>query len=61
MQYWLTEQEVEALTGRKQPAAQARVLAKDRIPFRMVNNRPVVVRSDLHPDESRSSVRLNFA
>jgi hypothetical protein len=62
MRYFLTETELIEYTQRKQPAAQARALARAGVPFRMVNNRPVVVRSDTHPPESAgSSVRLQLA
>ena len=57
----LTDKQVAALTRRKQPAAQARVLLDAGIPFRMVDKRPVV-RSDYdaqNPPEPQ--LRLNRA
>jgi hypothetical protein len=62
MRIWLTEAEVQELTRRKQGAAQARKLGEAGIPFRMVDNRPVVLRSDVQTEErsSRKAVRLRL-
>ena len=43
----LSEQEVEALTLKRQPSAQVRALREAGIPFRVVSGRPVVARSVL--------------
>ena len=59
----LTDKQVAALTRRKQPAAQARVLLDAGIPFRMVDKRPVV-RSDYDAQNHRPpepQLRLNRA
>jgi len=60
---WLTEQEVADLTRRVKPAAQARVLLKVGIPFRMVDNRPIVLRSDIETAvrPQRPQVKLRLA
>lgn len=39
---WLTDKEVQRLTRKKRPSAQARVLAEAGIEYRMVDNRPLV-------------------
>lgn len=43
----LSEQEVAALTLKRQPSAQARALKEAGIPFRIVSGRPVVARAAL--------------
>lgn len=55
---WLSPDQIERMTGKKQPAAQIRVLAKDRIPHKVVAGRPLVMREDLY--ESKEVVKLNL-
>ncbi len=50
---WLTETQVESLTNRKRPSAQARVLKDAGIPYRLVDGRPIVVDKDVAPSEPR--------
>lgn len=58
---WLTPEEVQALTDRRQPAAQIRVLqdAKPRISFKVVGGRPIVPRTEVM-DTVQPSVKLNL-
>ena len=58
---WLTDAQVEELTKKKQPAAQARVLSNSvpPIPYTMVAGRPVVQISDVLPPDSQA-VKLNW-
>lgn len=58
---WLTEEEVQELTNKKQPAAQARALSEavPPIPYTMVGGRPVVLLSDLS-NTGHHSVKLNW-
>jgi len=44
---WLTDKQLEALTRRKRPSAQAQVLLEAGIPFDMVDGRPVVLKDSL--------------
>lgn len=46
-QPWLNDEQLEALTRRKQTAAQVKELTRSGIPFRMVADRPVVFLQDL--------------
>ena len=46
---WLTEKQVEILTGKKQVGAQVKVLVRDGVPFKMVGGKPIVMESALHP------------
>lgn len=54
---WLTDEEVEALTRRQRPTAQARVLLQSGIPFRMVDGRPIVEKGIVVKSEPRPQVR----
>lgn len=44
---WLTEKQLEALTRRKRPTAQAAVLREAGIPYDMVDGRPIVLKDNL--------------
>lgn len=44
---FLTEEEVETLTKKRQPAAQARALREVGVPYLMISGRPVVARAVL--------------
>lgn len=44
---WLSEEQLESLTKRKQASAQVKELARAGIPFCMVADRPVVFLQDL--------------
>lgn len=44
---WLTEKQLEALTRRKRPTAQADVLRQAGIPYDMVDGRPIVLKDSL--------------
>ncbi|MAC32262.1 MAG: hypothetical protein CME38_01490 [Haliea sp.] len=57
---WLTEEEVRHLTRRKQGAAQARVLQKARIPYVLVDRRPVVKRDDVDHSKPKERVKLRL-
>lgn len=46
-QPWLSDEQLEALTRRKQTAAQVKELTRSGIPFCMVADRPVVFLQDL--------------
>ena len=46
-EFALDEGEVAAITRRKRPTAQARVLRESKIPFLMIDGRPVVSRAAL--------------
>jgi hypothetical protein len=50
---WLTEKELERLTRRKRPSAQAQVLREAGIPYRMVDGRPIVVDKDVSANDTR--------
>ena len=52
---WLSDSEMEALTKRKKPTAQMRVLAEAGIPFKVVAGRPVVVHDALYEEMPRRS------
>lgn len=43
----LTEQELQDITRKVRPSAQARVLSEAGIPFRMIAGRPMVARAAL--------------
>lgn len=59
MKPWFTESEIEALTRRKRPSAQARVLQQAGIPFQMVDNRPLVMRDyAAHTPKPEPKLRL---
>lgn len=59
---WLSDKEVAEYTRRVKPSAQRKVLDRAGIPYKWVDGRPVVLRSDIgHSDRSRKAVRLNFA
>jgi hypothetical protein len=42
---WLTDKQLERLTRRKRPQAQAQVLREAGIPFDMVDGRPIVAKN----------------
>ena len=44
---WLTDKQLESLTRRKRPRAQAQVLREAGIPYDMVDGRPVVLKDSL--------------
>lgn len=44
---WLTDKQLEALTRRKRPRAQAQVLREAGIPYNMIDGRPVVLKDSL--------------
>ena len=44
---WLTDRQIEALTRRKRPRAQAQVLRDAGIPYDLVDGRPVVLKDSL--------------
>lgn len=48
-QPWLTEKQVEKLTKKKRPKAQARELDRSGIPYRIIAERPVVLVQNLSP------------
>lgn len=50
---WLTDRQLVALTRRRQPAAQIRVLREAGIPHRVVDGRPVVMAADVAPGGER--------
>lgn len=52
---WLSPRQVERLTGKVRPTAQARVLDEARIPYRMVAGRPVVLKEHAGPSITSSS------
>ena len=58
---WLTDEQLAELTRKKQPAAQARVLAKSvpPIPYVWVAGRPIVLASDVL-GRSDKPVKLNW-
>ena len=58
---WLSPEELEELTQRKQPAAQARVLSNSvpPIPYIMVDGRPIVRRSEVFGSDN-PPVTLNW-
>lgn len=60
-QPWLTEKQIENLTRKARPSAQAKELDRAGIPYRMVAGRPVVLVQALSPvqqsDLSRPQVR----
>lgn len=59
---WLTDEELVALTKRRQPAAQMRRLreATPPIPYTQCAGRPVVRRSDVVVDSQAPAVKLNW-
>ena len=57
---FLTDTELERLTRRKQPAAQARVLREAGIYFRMVDKRPVVSRDELSQADQPPEPKLRL-
>lgn len=57
---WLTEKQVERLTRRKRPTAQAEVLREAGIPYNMIDGRPVVMKDSLlHRDKPKGRLVLN--
>lgn len=59
---WLSDEEIRVMTRRVKPSAQKRVLEGDGIPYRMVDGRPMVLRSDVMPQRRRrEAVRLNLS
>jgi hypothetical protein len=59
MRPWLSDAELRDLTGRVKPSAQRLVLARNSIPFRVIDGRPVVLRESLGiiPPPPRPRVR----
>ena len=60
MSRWLSDEEVAALTKRKRPSDQVKILLRDGVPFRMVAGRPIVLESALEPvahSDARPRVR----
>lgn len=54
---WLTERQLIALTRRRQPAAQIRVLKEAGVPHRVVDGRPVVMASAIEPGGERRDTK----
>lgn len=55
---WLTEKQVERLTRRKRPSAQAEVLREAGIPYSMVDGRPVVLKDSLYREKPKGRLVL---
>ena len=55
---WLTDKEVERLTRRKRPSAQAQVLREAGIPYSMVDGRPIVLKDSLHREKPKGRLVL---
>ena len=59
---WLTDRQVIALTRRRQPAAQIRVLKESGIQFRVIDGHPIVLASAIEPGgERRDTPKLRLA
>lgn len=60
MSMWLNDVEVRELTRRKTPAAQMRVLRDSGIKYKEVDERPVVLRTELAdtPEPYEPTLRL---
>jgi hypothetical protein len=54
----LTEKELERLTRRKRPSAQAQVLREAGIPYWMVDGRPVVLKDSLYREKPKGRLVL---
>lgn len=55
---WLTDNELERLTRRKRPKAQAEVLRRAGIPYTMVDGRPVVLKDSMLPKKQKGELVL---
>lgn len=54
---WLTEEQLERLTKKKRPSAQAEELRRAGVPFRMVAGRPIVLIQSLSPAQKADAPR----
>jgi len=54
----LTDKELERLTRRKRPSAQAQVLREAGIPYWMVDGRPVVLKDSLFREKPKGRLVL---
>lgn len=55
---WLTERQLEKLTRRKRPTAQATILREAGIPYSMVDGRPIVMSDQLVPRAIKQKPKL---
>ena len=58
---WLTDRQLIALTRRRQPAAQIRVLKEAGIAHRVVDGRPVVMAADVALEAGAGALDLSTA
>lgn len=55
---WLTDKQLERLTRRKRPRAQAQVLREAGIPYSMVDGRPIVAKDWQHTERPKGRLVL---